>query len=213
MEDVSKSGRTILFVSHHMAAVRKLCNKAILLKNGTVEAYGDTTEISEYYLRQGLSSQTEKNFPLDSQKNDSIILQRAAVFAKNQTPHDPIKTTDEVIFEFDFTNTLHNQNIDVTIDLFDQSGVHISHFGMVCSEDNKLPSGTYRTTGTFPSNILNTNRYTISVLFGLNQSQALLKENDILSFDVVDNIPNRGKNFTNFPGAIHPVCKWKTVAL
>ena len=213
MEDVSKSGRTILFVSHHMAAVRKLCSKAILLKNGQVDAYGNTEEISDYYLRQGLSSQTEKNFTQEEQKGESIILKRAAVYAKGQTPHDPIKTSDEVVFEFDFTNTLHNQNIDLTIDLFDQTGVHVSHFGMVCSEDEKLPNGIYRTTGVFPGHILNTNRYNISVMFGLNQSQVLVKENEILSFDIVDDIANRGKNFARFPGIIHPVCKWKTTHL
>jgi lipopolysaccharide transport system ATP-binding protein len=211
MEDVSKSGRTILFVSHHMAAVRKLCSKAILLKNGQIDAYGETAEISDVYLRQGLSSQTEKIFTEEYTKEQSIILKRAAVYAHGYSSQEPIKTTDEVIFEFDFINTLQNANIDVTVDLFDNTGVHVSHFGMVCSEDEKLPKGTYRTTGTFPANILNTNRYTISVLFGLNQSQVLLKENDILTFDVVDNIPNRGKNFSNFPGVIHPVCKWKTI--
>lgn len=213
MEDVSKSGRTILFVSHHMAAVRKLCNKAILLKSGQIDAHGDTTDISEYYLRQGLSSQTEKNFNDEELKSKSIKLKRAAVYAKGQTPQDPIKTSDEVIFEFDFINNLHQHNIDITIDLFDQTGVHVSHFGMVCSEDEKLPNGTYRTTGTFPAHILNTNRFNISVMFGLNQSQVLAKENEILSFDVVDDIANRGKNFAKFPGIIHPVCKWKTTPI
>lgn len=50
MEDVSKQGRTILFVSHNMDAVAKLCRRAILLKNGTISA--DSNEmaavISEY---------------------------------------------------------------------------------------------------------------------------------------------------------------------
>ncbi|MFZ5940802.1 MAG: ABC transporter ATP-binding protein [Bacteroidota bacterium] len=52
MEQVSKGdGRTVLFVSHNMTAVRNLCNESILLKNGSIEAYGSTEEIVEDYLR------------------------------------------------------------------------------------------------------------------------------------------------------------------
>ena len=50
MEDVSKSGRTILFVSHNMAAVESLCRKSILLKNGQVQFSGATAEVVQQYM-------------------------------------------------------------------------------------------------------------------------------------------------------------------
>ncbi|CAN5417000.1 hypothetical protein BH09BAC3_BH09BAC3_05560 [soil metagenome] len=50
MEDVSKSGRTILFVSHNMAAVSRLCNRAILLDAGKVVASGQPDEVMHIYL-------------------------------------------------------------------------------------------------------------------------------------------------------------------
>lgn len=51
MKDVSeKGGRTVLFVSHNMAAVQNLCNKTMLLKNGKVEYYNNTYETINYYL-------------------------------------------------------------------------------------------------------------------------------------------------------------------
>ena len=43
MEEVTKSeGRTILFVSHNMSAIEKLCDKCILLKEGKIEIFGET---------------------------------------------------------------------------------------------------------------------------------------------------------------------------
>lgn len=51
MDDVAKSGRTILFVSHNMAAIRNLCTKLILLENGSLLVEGETNEIIEEYLR------------------------------------------------------------------------------------------------------------------------------------------------------------------
>jgi ABC-type polysaccharide/polyol phosphate transport system ATPase subunit len=52
MGDVSKGeGRTILFVSHNMSAVKELCSKGILLKNGLLDFSGDVNEtINEYLL-------------------------------------------------------------------------------------------------------------------------------------------------------------------
>ncbi len=51
MEDVSRSGRTILFVSHNMAAITRLCGKAIQLESGKIAASGTTEEVVQNYLR------------------------------------------------------------------------------------------------------------------------------------------------------------------
>jgi lipopolysaccharide transport system ATP-binding protein len=53
MEDVNKLGRTILFVSHDMNAVMRLCKKTIMLKDGTINATGETSEIISGYLNSG----------------------------------------------------------------------------------------------------------------------------------------------------------------
>ncbi|MCA6379087.1 MAG: ABC transporter ATP-binding protein [Cytophagales bacterium] len=50
MEDVSKSGRTILFVSHNMAAVNSLCSSGILLKDGAVQYAGEIKNAIELHI-------------------------------------------------------------------------------------------------------------------------------------------------------------------
>ena len=52
MQDVSKGeGRTVLFVSHNMAAVRSLCKKGIVMRNGGIDSIGDITSAIERYLK------------------------------------------------------------------------------------------------------------------------------------------------------------------
>jgi lipopolysaccharide transport system ATP-binding protein len=66
MEDVTKSGRTILFVSHNMAAVEKLCSRAILLESGKLTAEGPSNEVIPLYLKKsapGSNSIPDQHFP------------------------------------------------------------------------------------------------------------------------------------------------------
>ncbi len=50
MEDVAGQGRTVIFVSHDMAAIRSLCNKAILLQGGRIVYNGDVDDTINFYL-------------------------------------------------------------------------------------------------------------------------------------------------------------------
>lgn len=61
MEDVSKSGRTVLFVSHNIAAIEALCTKCVLLNQGQVEAVGPTRDITQLYLQSAQSSKNSFN--------------------------------------------------------------------------------------------------------------------------------------------------------
>jgi lipopolysaccharide transport system ATP-binding protein len=64
MNDVSKGeGRTILFVSHNMQAIQKLCNKGLYLNKGTMHSYGEIDDIVGHYLQSGEASQSEFKLP------------------------------------------------------------------------------------------------------------------------------------------------------
>lgn len=57
MEEVASAGRTVLFVSHNMGAVSKLCSEVMLLQNGKVRGRGEPSDIVGQYLREGSSSE------------------------------------------------------------------------------------------------------------------------------------------------------------
>jgi len=55
MEDVAHGGRTVLFVSHNMNAVQRLCSSCMMLDRGQLVAYGNTPEVIVRYLSPALA--------------------------------------------------------------------------------------------------------------------------------------------------------------
>jgi lipopolysaccharide transport system ATP-binding protein len=87
MEDVSQNqGRTILFVSHHMAAVQNLCNKCIYLKSGEVMGTGGTQEIIHQYLQSSLAF-SGTNLMYRKDRNGNGRLQFLSVSLTNNNGH------------------------------------------------------------------------------------------------------------------------------
>ena len=64
MQDVAGSGRTVLFVSHNMAAITSLCHRALLLADGKITLEGKTAEVVAHYSST-LTEETEQSFPAD----------------------------------------------------------------------------------------------------------------------------------------------------
>ena len=212
MKSVSdREGRTVLFVSHNMAAVKSICRRGIMLKSGKITFDGEANAAVDFYMQGGSDLASFQEWTADEMPgNDNIKIRRAAVYARDKSVGDPILTSDEIAFEIEFYNNLGNANIDITWDLMNVQGIHVAHVGTICNPEG-IETGWYKTTGVFPGGILNTERYVLSVLFGRNQRQALLKIDDLLTFDIEDNL-RRTNNFNKFPGVIHPLCSWQTDA-
>ncbi|PKN20623.1 MAG: ABC transporter ATP-binding protein [Deltaproteobacteria bacterium HGW-Deltaproteobacteria-6] len=70
MGDVTKEGRTVLLVSHNMAAIENLCGKAILMDNGRIAMQGNTAKAIQYYLEVVIPSVIEE-IPLAARKDRS----------------------------------------------------------------------------------------------------------------------------------------------
>ena len=85
MEDVSKNGRTVLFVSHQMGSISQLCNSAILLDKGSISKHGNTSEVIKFYLsdqnqQKGYVNQSNnkinflKCLDIQNVDNDSVVI-------------------------------------------------------------------------------------------------------------------------------------------
>lgn len=100
MQDISKGqGRTVLFVSHNMAAVKSLCTRAIVLDNGNSVFEGDTEEAIDYYL----NTKTDKalNF-YDPDKDVGII--KIEFFNNNDLPVQTVMVGQEVRIKVNYKN-------------------------------------------------------------------------------------------------------------
>jgi lipopolysaccharide transport system ATP-binding protein len=70
IEDISRDGRTVLFVSHNMQTITRLCNKAILLKSGSVEGFGNTEDVVNLYMRANYDATAKRNWAKDKLPGD-----------------------------------------------------------------------------------------------------------------------------------------------
>ena len=114
MGDVSKGeGRTVLFVSHNMAAIEVLCNKSIYLKDGMVVNYDKTDEIiNQYLLTQNKNLTTSIKTQLNGYLSVDIELNTDQIFIGNDLQFDfklqsntPAEITDLAILFYNERDT------------------------------------------------------------------------------------------------------------
>jgi len=79
MDDVARSGRTILFVSHNMAAVQGLCSRVAWLDGGALRALGGGGEVIEQYLATALSMDDSDKVDSDSDSDADFVIERVLV--------------------------------------------------------------------------------------------------------------------------------------
>lgn len=92
MDEITKEeGRTILFVSHNMSAIRQLCKKTILMKNGQVNMFGETSEVIEKYMDE---AQNRENVKLVNKvKNDNgFNIESIAIKGKTESDSNVVLT-------------------------------------------------------------------------------------------------------------------------
>jgi lipopolysaccharide transport system ATP-binding protein len=102
MQDISKEGgRTVLFVSHNMAAVQSLCTRSVVMQNGTIKYDGKTEDAIQFYLKDS-SSDFQMNKVEQRKGNGLVKLKNVSVFgnSKNVLP----QTGGKFIIEFEFDN-------------------------------------------------------------------------------------------------------------
>lgn len=216
MNDVANQGRTVLFVSHNMIAIKDLCHRGIQIEKGSIVFDGKANDCITNYYKSFSSEENGDGNPSsrdwsneEMPGNDKIKIRGAAVYAEGKSPGEPILTGDNLFFEVEFYNDLDKADVDVTWDLHNVQGIHVAHVGVICNTEG-LARGWYKTTGILPRNILNTGRYVLSVLWGRNQRELLYRYSEILTFNVEDQIQGRGTNYRQLPGVIQPLCAWKT---
>ncbi len=114
MKDVSGEGRTVIFVSHNMAAVKALCNKGILLHNGSIKIIGSATHAIENYLKTGIN--TSSHFDCsDYVYGDDIIRVLKIEILNGFNNTNQIKFDENIKIKFKIDSKQDFENISVAI--------------------------------------------------------------------------------------------------
>jgi lipopolysaccharide transport system ATP-binding protein len=206
MGDVSREGRTVLFVSHNMAALRSLCRKAIWLDGGKVAAEGEAGRVIDLYLQKGSSLVQEKTWddPSEAPGDDRVRLRHASVAAAGHDDAGMITVETPLRLDLAFWNYLPNAALNFSVVLYNTEGVAIFNTG---SGSKVFPVGTVRGSFVIPGNFLNDGVYLIRLLIVKDSSSVLLDINDLLRFEVHD-IERTGTWYGKWVGAVRPKFDW-----
>ena len=202
MGDVASHGRTIIFVSHNMAAVQSLCKSALYLINGQVADSGATSKVINTYLSKEVRNCLKKewNDIEDAPGNDIIKIVHAELIPYFSENKELIDVTTSFDLKFKFYNNVPNQNINLSLVLSTVTGNCIFN---VSTLSIPLEKGYHTGTLKIPGNLLNDEIYTVTLYFVKDFATVIFKIDDILMFEVTDE-PRNGAWFGKWVGAVRP---------
>jgi lipopolysaccharide transport system ATP-binding protein len=216
MEDVSRTdGRTILFVSHNMGAVKKLCPHSALVQHGQVTLCGDTTNVINAYLR-GKSENVRRRVWGDNKAgNDEMELHEISVCDQNGSFTSALATDTPLKVHIRYTLKKPVYNLRVVILLMTSDGTEVISSSDLMSDVNNQPrrTGEYISTCSIPAFLLNKLNYTIGVEFEVPGERSILSGNTV-NFEVSELTINQ-LGTTNAPapsGTVHPLLDWEVKA-
>ncbi|MES9899037.1 MAG: polysaccharide ABC transporter ATP-binding protein [Sedimenticola sp.] len=128
MQDVSRQGRTVLFVSHNMSAVENLCTKGVLLNQGRVAHRGDVAETIKIYIK---STHDSSRCPLgsrtDRQGNGNVRLREVVISSDGENDSDGFLVGSAINFHLRLNSRIRT-GVRVIIGVYDFMNVGIMRF-------------------------------------------------------------------------------------
>jgi lipopolysaccharide transport system ATP-binding protein len=209
MGDVSRKGRTIVFVSHNMTALQRLSTRVVWLNDGQVIETGDARTVIDHYLQSNAVANLESVWrdPATAPGNESVRV--SYIRAISPEGKETITVDTGVLIEIGFDNLRKDINLDCTVYLISGDGILIFESGHIISSNCDSRCGFYHLTGKIPAHLLNAGRYSLSVVFGKDQRYVLFRMDEVVSFDVENTSTGRGSNMSVAPGVIRPMLSWR----
>ena len=214
IQDISSSGgRTVLFVSHNMAAVQSLCTRGLVLNNGKIQFVGGVVESVNEYLKQFSQDLREVKYDIINAPGNSLAkFIYARVSSKGRKKEETIREGDALEMEFEFyINSNENQQLGITFHLYDEMGTFV-FVGSSCSEEREINKGYYREKVIIPTDLMQEGIYTITkLLLVLNKGSVVCEINNPLQFEIMSK-PHNGFGWKGKKeGTIKPKLTWELI--
>jgi len=164
MGNLTKSGRTIIFVSHNMTSIQNLCTSVLLVDHGNIISHGQTNKMIKKYLT--MYSSPQNKITLTDQRlkrtGSGLVKFSAIKYFTESKPTDTLLSGKNTSMELSYTSKINKKldNVNVSLGIDDEMGTrlfilsteltgetfaHISQIGKIKVDIHKLPlnSGTY----------------------------------------------------------------------
>jgi lipopolysaccharide transport system ATP-binding protein len=217
MEDMSGTGRTILFVSHNMQAINQLCDRAILLEGGGIAADGQTAEVVTRYLQSTHGTGSRRAWPDIASAPGDDLAKLLSVRVVDEDG-DTVETADvrrPIGIEITFRVLRDGQPVFPKIKIRDRQG-EIAFNALDTSPrwHEPSPPGVYAATAWIPENLLNEGLASVDVAVCSLRIPKLYQhaaDYDVVSFHVYDPFEGdsaRGRFAGQLRGVVRPLLEW-----
>ncbi|MCZ4318516.1 ABC transporter ATP-binding protein [Aequorivita viscosa] len=217
MQDISKGeGRTVLFVSHNMDSILRLCSRAVLMKNGYIIENGDVSKIIDKYLKTEFGSNSYKSY---TNNNGNNIVKILEVYAhkNNYDRGDNFKITEKVGITVRYEVLESGNKIHTAFNFYNANGINIfdSHESNSELYHLKKEKGIYQTTVWVYENLFSEGVIVVGVALVTHDPFVVhFHDRDALAFNMIEDIknsPTRGDYVGSLPGIIRPSLKWESI--
>ena len=170
MQDVSKGeGRTVLFVSHNMDSIKRLCNRGVLLDRGNVSFQGTVSDCIDRYICSDMIDVTAHKVITEYDRLDNGIFKRDVEFLEVSLLNDNPQTmaTDEPLyFSAKFRNNANVREFQCNMIIQNAEGVHVAFY---TSDIILIPNGldTFSIDITIPKPALPLGKYYVRFEAGI----------------------------------------------
>lgn len=218
MKSVSGEGRTVIFVSHNMAAISDLCNRCILLEKGKIVEQGNTPKVINLYMNQNnIDDESYVDLAKTNKRRSSVgeslfNWKSIKIFNSQKKQIANIKLGEPFKLVFEAVAKENVSDIQIGFSVASSAGVFVSNS---LQTDNKLTQdfkkGTVSFTISFDQNILSPDGYSIDLSARGSRVYDWIPE--ALSFHVFDFASERQANVIpwgpHHGGCVRLPCDWK----
>ncbi|PTQ99362.1 lipopolysaccharide transport system ATP-binding protein [Mucilaginibacter yixingensis] len=225
MSEVSNSeGRTVLFVSHNMAAVSALCSKSILLKRGQLQVMSSTGMVIDRYMHSAGNSNGEVYADTIELKRESTAAGFHSLKLRSKTRGitTDFAINEDVMVEIEYDVYHDGHTLRPSIHLLDalETCILTTFNGNSAStnfdkySDMPLKKGRYKSTCILPANFLNDKNYRINAFLvpDSNMDNMAVAEG-VLSFTITETGEMRREYTGEWWGLVRPKLYWDTEML
>jgi len=216
MEDLSQSGRTVLFVSHNMQAVSQLCDRAIWLERGRIVEEGPSSTVVADYLQSGHGVGASKEWPdLATAPGDDLVRLRSVRVLQDGEERGATDVRRPVALEIVFVVLRDGEPVFPKIKVYDNRG-EVAFNAMDTSSRWHDPTtpGEYVSTAWIPGNLLNEGATTVDVMIAslhAPKPQPHASVHSAVVFHVQDpgvGDSARGRFLGQWQGVVRPLLEW-----
>jgi lipopolysaccharide transport system ATP-binding protein len=215
MKDVTGEGRTVVFVSHNLGAIQRLCERCILLDHGVVLSQGPTEEVIQAYISLGLIERTEYAQPNNPEK--PINLRRVRTTGSDGEAAHEFRYEQDIKIEVEYEVNESVQECSVWAGIKTSGeawAFGTADYDLDGSSLGSRAPGNYLSIIEIPGKWLNGGRY--YVIVGIAKLAPVLTYDRVeaLSFSILDiGTPARTWTGQARPGILQPTLRWTTTHL